>query len=78
MEILTTSSFDANAAEKIVEISNDYFYGRAYSSAPRCAALMPFLCRSTKKWRKKRNQRLPPLETFSVPLFKANRGERHI
>jgi hypothetical protein len=38
---------------------------------------MPFLCRSTKKGRKKGNQRLPPLETAALPLYKENRGEKH-
>jgi len=37
---------------------------------------MPFLCRSTKKWRKKGNQRLPPLESVGARVNDAARHGR--
>ena len=38
------------------------------ANAPRCAVAMPFLCHSTKKWRKKGNQRAQcPLDSRNAP-----------
>ena len=54
-EFFTTSSTDAHTVPM---------------ARARGKHLLPFLCRSTKKGRKKGNQRLPPLETSPVPLFK--------
>jgi hypothetical protein len=56
---------------------NNFFYGRAYSFAPRCAVLGVHSLPRGKERTKKARQRLPPLETASVPLFKEGWGEKH-
>jgi hypothetical protein len=38
---------------------------------------MPFLCRSTKKWRKKGNQDVPSWISLSVPLFKEKQEKKY-
>jgi hypothetical protein len=49
-----------------------------YGFAPRCAGVDVHSLPRGKERTKKARQRLPPLETASVPLFKADRGEKHI
>ena len=63
-------------------IFNNFSLGLAQptSTPSSCArsvkAKMPFLCRFTKKGRKKRNQRLPPLETAPSAVLKKRTAER--
>jgi len=40
-------------------------------------AWMPFLCRSTKKWRKKRNPGVPPGNPLALPLCKEEDERSH-
>ena len=51
--------------------------GRAYSFAPRCTGFDVTSFSFKKEVSKKVNQRLPPLETASVPRYMAGLGEKH-
>ena len=82
-EFSATSSFDAHSALRKRNCRDffNFFYGRSYCAPAVRADLYSIDVHSfsfEKERTKKANQRLPPLETASVPRYKAGWGERHL
>jgi hypothetical protein len=69
------------AQKKLPRLFYNFFYGRSYCAPAVRADLCSIDVHSfsfEKERTKKANQRLPPLETASVPRYKADWGERHL